>query len=55
MFAEKIARSLGVFAICSQIIVTVAIVSLAPAAQPTEVAIPDTAAVQWEPSDLSDE
>lgn len=55
MFAERIARSLGVFAICSQITVTVAIVSLAPAAQPADTAVPDTAAVQWEPSDLPGE
>lgn len=55
MYAERIARSLGVFAICSQIIVSVAIVSLAPFA--VEVADPpvsDTAAVSWEPSDVAE-
>lgn len=52
MFAERIARSLGVFAICSQVIVTVAIVSLAPfAVETAEQPVSDTAAVSWEPSD----
>lgn len=53
MFAERIARSLGVLAICSQVIVTVAIVSLAPfSIEGSESPVSDTASVSWDPSDL---
>lgn len=56
MFATKIARTVALATIFCQIVVTVAIISLAMP-QPAMIAHPvsDTASVSWEPGDILDE
>lgn len=56
MFAEKIARTLALYTICTQVVITIAIVALAPMAPSAAAsAMPETATVSWEPSDLGQE